>query len=115
MVVPGRQTLLRCSLTPESCPGPVDRWAPQGLPYWACHQIMAPYCLLAEVVVNSGWTNRAVTGTLGPLAASKASLERCQECILYDYFGLSTHLLPCVASELPSQGPHQAEIFFIRQ
>ena len=76
---------------------------------------MASYCLLAEVVVNSGWTSRAVTGTLGPLTASKASLERCQECILYDYFGLSMHLLLWVASEMPSQGPHQAESFFIRQ
>lgn len=80
-LVLGWQALLRCSLTPGSCHGPVDRWASQGL------------AQLTSVVVNSGWTSRAVAGILGPGAGFKAGLERHQECILNNYFGLCMHLL----------------------
>ena len=80
-LVLGWQALLRRSPTPGSCHGPVDRWASRGL------------AQLTRVAVNSGWTRRAVAGTLGPVAGFKVGLERHQECILNNYFGLCMHLL----------------------
>lgn len=40
--VPGWQALLRRSLTTGSCPGPVDRWAPQGPAQPSEHGLILP-------------------------------------------------------------------------
>lgn len=60
---------------------------------WLNHQSLPSNCLLARTAINSEWTSRAVAWILGPVADSKASLERGQECTLNNDFGLCMHLL----------------------